>query len=386
MGPAPRRGASSPWPTYRGRNSRDDAIRAGVLREGNLPPSTHEVLGCDHSSRIETLVVDAVRTSAAEDDIRLSPRVWDAMAELREFLFDNVYTSRCHAWREVAKAMRPSMCSSYYIENPGEIPVEYRAISEGDDVRAATDYIAGMTDRYAKSREPSLNPIIFMRKRAMTNLKTDLQASFTAALPIVLGYVAIGVPCGILCDSIGLNALQVFAMSVLFYSGAGQFMIPNMWLAGAPIASIIASVSFVNTRQMLYWPRSPSARRKRLAFLFAATADRRELRREHPSLRRRGGGAPGPVREPVLVHLLDALCTVGVLVGNAIGISASGDRLLRYDLDLHLPSVHAESECGKRGCRCGRDARRLRVQAGGAHRPLHPSARSRRGRRPCVLR
>lgn len=41
-------------------------------------------------------------------------------------------------------------------------------------------------------------------------------------------------------------------MSVLFYSGAGQFMIPNMWLAGAPIASIIASVSFVNTRQMLY--------------------------------------------------------------------------------------------------------------------------------------
>ena len=108
----------------------------------------------------------------------------------------------------------------------------------------------------------------------MTNLKTDLQASFTAALPIVLGYVAIGVPCGILCDSIGLNALQVFAMSVLFYSGAGQFMIPNMWLAGNPIASIIASVSFVNTRQMLYSAAfSPYFEKvgKRLAFLFSAT-------------------------------------------------------------------------------------------------------------------
>ena len=134
----------------------DDAIRAGVLREGDLPPSTHEVLGCDHSSRIETLVVDAVRTSAAEDDIRLSPRVWDAMAELREFLFDNVYT--CDAvMEEVAKAMRLiDVLFSYYIENPGEIPVEYRAISEGDDVRAATDYIAGMTDRYAKSRFQNL--------------------------------------------------------------------------------------------------------------------------------------------------------------------------------------------------------------------------------------
>ena len=43
-----------------------------------------------------------------------------------------------------------------HIENPGEIPVEYRAISEGDDVRAATDYIAGMTDRYAKSRFQNL--------------------------------------------------------------------------------------------------------------------------------------------------------------------------------------------------------------------------------------
>ena len=134
----------------------DDAIRAGVLCEGDLPPSTHEVLGCDHSSRIETLVVDVVRTSAAEDDIRLSPRVWDAMAELREFLFDNVYT--CDAvMEEVAKAMRLiDVLFSYYIENPGEIPVEYRAISEGDDVRAATDYIAGMTDRYAKSRFQNL--------------------------------------------------------------------------------------------------------------------------------------------------------------------------------------------------------------------------------------
>ena len=101
-----------------------------------------------------------------------------------------------------------------------------------------------------------------------------IKDAFHAAVPIILGYIAIGVPCGILCDSIGLNALQVFLFSALFYSGAGQFMIPNMYLAGSPLASIIASVSFVNTRQMLYSASfAPECQgvSKRLAFLFAAT-------------------------------------------------------------------------------------------------------------------
>ena len=66
------------------------------------------------------------------------------------------------------------------------------------------------------------------------------------------GYVAIGLPCGIMESQIGLNALMAFIVSVTFYSGAGQFMIDGMWLAGSPVASIVASVSFVNTRQLLY--------------------------------------------------------------------------------------------------------------------------------------
>lgn len=104
--------------------------------------------------------------------------------------------------------------------------------------------------------------------------KAHIKQAFNAALPIMLGYVAIGIPCGLLSDSIGLNALQVFLLSLLFYSGAGQFMIPNMYLAGSSIASIIASVSFVNTRQMLYSARfAPECEHvsKRLAFLFAAS-------------------------------------------------------------------------------------------------------------------
>ena len=63
--------------------------------------------------------------------------------------------------------------------------------------------------------------------------RSDIQPAVQAAIPIMLGYVAIGIPCGILSNSIGMNALQVFLLSALFYSGAGQFMIPNMWLAGS---------------------------------------------------------------------------------------------------------------------------------------------------------
>lgn len=130
----------------------DDAIRAGVLREGDLPASTHAILGPDHSSRIQTLVFDMVETSARVDDIRMSDAVWDAMMELREFLFDHVYQSDV-VMEEVGKAQRLiDALFSYYVEHIDEVPHEYRAISDGDDLRAVTDYIAGMTDRYAKSQ------------------------------------------------------------------------------------------------------------------------------------------------------------------------------------------------------------------------------------------
>ena len=157
--------------------------------------------------------------------------------------------------------------------------------------------------------------------------RENIRAALKAAVPIMLGYVAIGIPCGILSASIGLNALQVFLMCALFYSGAGQFMIPNMWLSGSPIASIIASVSFVNTRQMLYsaafapWCEGVS---KRLSFLFSATVTDESFgvnMRQFES----GGWS---VARATLVNLCSqsswtASCVVGVLIGNAINIPLS---------------------------------------------------------------
>lgn len=129
----------------------DDAIRAGILREGDLPESTHRVLGANHSARIETMVLDTVRTSNANGDIQLSDDVWDAMMELRGFLFDRVY--RCDAVnRELRKAQHlVGELFDYYVEHPESIPADCRDISHGDTVRAVTDFIAGMTDRYARN-------------------------------------------------------------------------------------------------------------------------------------------------------------------------------------------------------------------------------------------
>lgn len=129
----------------------DDAIRAGILSEGDLPDTTHAVLGPDHSSRIQTLVMDMVETSAAADDIRMSDSVWDAMMELRAFLFARVYTAPV-VMAEVDKATRlVGALFDYYVAHTEEVPEEYRVIAEGDDLRAVTDYVAGMTDRFAKN-------------------------------------------------------------------------------------------------------------------------------------------------------------------------------------------------------------------------------------------
>lgn len=129
----------------------DDAIRAGILSESDLPDTTHAVLGPDHSSRIQTLVMDMVETSAACDDIRMSDPVWNAMMELRSFLFARVYTAPV-VMAEVDKATRlVGSLFDYYVAHIGEVPEEYRAIAEGDDLRAVSDYVAGMTDRYAKN-------------------------------------------------------------------------------------------------------------------------------------------------------------------------------------------------------------------------------------------
>lgn len=106
------------------------------------------------------------------------------------------------------------------------------------------------------------------------SIRTSVGPALSAALPVMLGYVTIGIPCGVMEAEVGLSPLMAFLLSASFYSGAGQFMMSSLALVGTPILSMVASVSLVSTRQLLYSaalsPYLAGASRP-LAALFAAT-------------------------------------------------------------------------------------------------------------------
>lgn len=72
------------------------------------------------------------------------------------------------------------------------------------------------------------------------------------AWPIMLSYIPLGLACGVLASKCGINPLMGFLMSVTLITGSGQFMISNLWLAGLPAFSIVASVAAVSLRFALY--------------------------------------------------------------------------------------------------------------------------------------
>ena len=101
----------------------------------------------------------------------------------------------------------------------------------------------------------------------------DLRTCLALAAPVMLAYVSIGIPCGVMEAQVGLTPLMALLFSATYYSGAGQFMVSGMWLSGVPLASIFLSVSLVTTRQLLYsaaFAPYMGAERRRRALAFAA--------------------------------------------------------------------------------------------------------------------
>ena len=124
----------------------DDALRAGIIDQKELPQSCLRVLGDNHRQRIDTMVTDMIHYSWQKGEIAMSPEVQQATDTLRSFLFEKVYIGS-RAKTEEGKAKRLlQQLYHYYIEHPEELPP---ARTDGDLARRACDYIAGMTDSYA---------------------------------------------------------------------------------------------------------------------------------------------------------------------------------------------------------------------------------------------
>ena len=116
----------------------DDALRAGVLQAEALPREEIDLLGDSGSRRIDTLVHDLVETSAETGDIRQSEAVGSAMLSLRDFMFERVYLGP-HSASEHQRALAIVRRIFDHL------------VDRGDPVQEVTDYVAGMTDRFALS-------------------------------------------------------------------------------------------------------------------------------------------------------------------------------------------------------------------------------------------
>jgi dGTPase len=110
----------------------DDAVRAGLLAHADLPQEEIALLGETGSRRIDTLVHDLVETSAEAGDIVQSEEIGSAMLSLRTFMFERVYLRQEH--EEIQATIRRIFDD---------------LLAKGQSPQEATDYLAGMTDRFA---------------------------------------------------------------------------------------------------------------------------------------------------------------------------------------------------------------------------------------------
>lgn len=126
----------------------DDALRAEIISSADLPQDSISRLGESCSKRIDSLVHDLVDASRDQDDIVQGDVMFQAMEELRSYLFKNVYVGSVgnREYRRVALLVENLV--DYYLENPDLLPQWLNNV-EGDAAARVADYVAGMTDRFA---------------------------------------------------------------------------------------------------------------------------------------------------------------------------------------------------------------------------------------------
>ena len=129
----------------------DDAIRAHIIHENDIPREYTDVLGNGLGKRLNTIVHDIIIQSEGKNDILMSEDVQYAMNGLREFMFEHVYTNPVAKGQESKAIHMIQQLFQYYVEHIDELPEEFLTlIYRGEGIeRVVCDYIACMTDRFA---------------------------------------------------------------------------------------------------------------------------------------------------------------------------------------------------------------------------------------------
>ena len=128
----------------------DDALRAGIISDDDIPPYLKDVLGKTQGERINTMVQSVVEASTGKNEISMTPEIEKASRKLREFLFDRVYYNPKAKGEEVKAKEMLIRLYEFFVKNPEKMPDFYYRLTEKEGTeRCVADFIAGMTDRYA---------------------------------------------------------------------------------------------------------------------------------------------------------------------------------------------------------------------------------------------
>ena len=133
----------------------DDAIRAKLFVEEDLPREYTDVLGRSVRDRLNNMIRDIIGNSLDKPRIIMSPDMEKAMQGLRGWMFDNVYTGGLAKAEEGKAQQMIKALYEYYMDHTDQMPVEYRRMCESGKEkkgRVVCDYIAGMSDGYAIDR------------------------------------------------------------------------------------------------------------------------------------------------------------------------------------------------------------------------------------------
>ena len=130
----------------------DDAIRARIFVESDLPVKYTDILGHSVRERLNTMIHDIISHSLDKPEIIMSPGMEEAMKGLRKWMFDNVYKNDIPKAEEGKAQQLIVNLYNYYMKHLEQLPEEYlymMEIREEKAERVVCDYIAGMSDSYA---------------------------------------------------------------------------------------------------------------------------------------------------------------------------------------------------------------------------------------------
>ena len=129
----------------------DDAQRAGIITEDDIPITLRMLLGATTRERLNTFVHNIVENSQGKDKIMMSPEIEEGLRDIRALMFQDVYLNPAAKSEEKKAEHVVEELYTYYSKHPEKMSAEYRKLlhQEEEKERVVCDYISGMTDKYA---------------------------------------------------------------------------------------------------------------------------------------------------------------------------------------------------------------------------------------------